>query len=78
MADQPAGALLDSLGVKLDLDEGDLIASTVVLAKVVKEDGTVTLAYGHSEGMCWIEGVGLITAGSDVVRRGYIDADDED
>lgn len=78
MADQPVGDILDSLGVELDLDEGDLIASAVVLAKVIKEDGGVTLAYAHSEGICWIETVGLITAGSDIVRQGYTNTEDEE
>jgi hypothetical protein len=68
---QHIGSIVDSLGVQLDLDEGDIITSTLILCKVVQEDGTVTLGYAHSEGMCWIECVGLITAGSDIARQGY-------
>jgi hypothetical protein len=75
---QHIGSILDSLGVELDLDEGDLITSAVVLCKVVQGDGTVTLGYAHTEGMCWIEGVGLITAGSDIARQGYAQDDDPD
>ncbi|WP_068922187.1 hypothetical protein [Planobispora rosea] len=77
MPNQRIGAILDGLGVELDLTDGCIVTSAVVFCKVVKEDGTVTLGYAQSEGMCWIEGVGLITAGSDIARRGYAEDDDD-
>jgi len=75
---QKIGRILDNLGVELDLGEGDLIASALVLTKIIKPDGTVTLGYAQSDGMCWIEAVGLLTAGADVTRQGYTEDDDED
>lgn len=76
MTEQKIGHILDGLGVALDLDEGDLVSSAVVLCKVIKADGTVTLGYAQSDGMCWIEGVGMLTAGSDVARQGYTEDDE--
>lgn len=76
MTEQKIGDILDGLGVKLDLDEQDIVPSALVLCKVVKADGTVELGVAQSDGMCWIEGVGMITAGSDIVRQGYAEDDD--
>jgi hypothetical protein len=73
VTEQKLGEILDGLGVSIDLDEGDLVSSAVVLCKVIKADGTVTLGYAQSDGMCWIEAVGMLTAGSDVARQGYTD-----
>jgi hypothetical protein len=75
VTEQKLGDILDGLGVTLDLGEEDIVTSAVVLCKVVKADGTVTLGYAQSDGMCWIEGVGMLTAGSDIARQGY-DEDD--
>lgn len=78
MTSTKIGSLLDSLGIELDLAEGDLVASAVVLCKIVKADGSVTLGYAQSDGMCWIEGIGMLTAGCDIVRQGYADDDEDD
>ena len=78
MTHQKIGRILDNLGVELDLGEGDLIASALVLTKIIKPDGTVTLGYAQSDGMCWIEGIGMLTAGCDIVRQGYADDDEDD
>lgn len=68
MSEQPAGPILDGLGVTLDLDDGDLIASAVVVAKVVNGEGEVTLLIADSEGMSWLDQRGLIAAANDLVR----------
>lgn len=65
---QPAGPILDSLGVTFDLDEGDLISVALVITKVLCEDGTVSLMIGSSEGSTWLEHLGLITAAADLIR----------
>jgi hypothetical protein len=67
MTEQPAGPILDGLGVTLDLAEGDLVASAIVLAKVVNTEGDVALVIGSSEGISWLEQLGLVTAGADLI-----------
>jgi hypothetical protein len=68
MAEQPIGPILDGLGVKLDIDDGDLVESAVVLAKVVLPDGRVSVALSDSEGMSWLEQLGLIAAATQIVN----------
>ena len=59
---EPIGNLLDSLGVEVTRDEGDLFAGAVVLLKVVDADGGVTLRTCASPGLSWIERVGMFRA----------------
>lgn len=68
MSEQKIGPILDGLGVTLDLDDGDLIASVIVLAKVVDADGLVSLYVGDSEGLSWIDQMGLLAAAQNVVQ----------
>ncbi|MFW3477339.1 hypothetical protein [Streptomyces microflavus] len=53
--EQKIGDILDGLGVTLDMEDGDLIASALVLAKVVDSAGDVSLALIKSEGLSWID-----------------------
>ncbi|MFJ9101284.1 hypothetical protein ACIRJM_22785 [Streptomyces sp. NPDC102405] len=78
MADQKIGQLLDSLGVTLDLDEGDMPVDAHVLVKVVKADGSVSLVKGASESLDWITVLGMLTAALHIENGGYINARDED
>lgn len=80
MADQPIGPILDGLGATIDLADGDLVASAVVVAKVVTADGTETLAVSDSEGLGWIEKLGLLAAANQLVRSGGFErvCDEED
>lgn len=57
---QPIGNLLDALGVTHDPDEGDLITDAVVVLKVIDTDGVVALRTTHSDGMSWIERIGML------------------
>lgn len=59
---------LDHLGIEVDLDEGDLVASAVLIAKIVKPDGEVVLAISNSEGVSWIEQLGLLAAAHQASR----------
>ncbi|GIM88883.1 hypothetical protein [Paractinoplanes toevensis] len=54
MADQPIGPILDGLGVAIDLNEGDLVESALVIAKVVNADGQTTVGLFDSAGMDWL------------------------
>ena len=78
MADQKIGQLLDSLGVTLDLDEGDMPVDAHVLVKVVKADGNVSLVKGASESLDWITALGMLTAALNIENGGYINARDEE
>lgn len=78
MADQKIGQLLDGLGVEVDLDEGDLVSDAFVILKIVKGDGTVTLASARSEGLDWITRLGMITATQAIENSGYTDAPTDD
>jgi len=65
---EQAGPILDGLGVTLELDKGDLVASAVVLAKVLCEDGSTSLLLGSSEGSTWLDHLALINAAADLIR----------
>ena len=58
----PVGERIDALGVMSTIEDGDLVSAAVVLMKVVEPDGTVRLTIGWSDGMSWIERLGMLTA----------------
>ena len=60
---EPMGQLLDSLGLDLDLDDGELVAGAIVLLKTVDEDGDVGLRIRWSDGMGYLERMGMLHAG---------------
>lgn len=68
MSEHQAGPIIDGLGITFELNDGDLIASALVVAKVVNAEGKVTLLIADSEGMTWLDQLGLITAASDLIR----------
>jgi hypothetical protein len=74
---QQAGPIIDGLGITLDLDDGDLVASAMVVAKVVREDGQVTILIADSEGMTWLDQYGLVAAASDLIRASNFERDSE-
>ncbi len=78
MADQPAGPILDGLGVTIDLADGDLVSDAVVIAKIVDTDGNVTVSLSSNETMSWLDQLALLVAGSDIVRRPRYDVRDCD
>lgn len=67
---------MDHLGVTLDLEDGDLVASAVLLAKVVDENGNVSVGIGPSDGCSWLEQLGLVSAADSLVRQGFERRDD--
>ncbi|MER7930496.1 hypothetical protein ABTY96_46560 [Streptomyces sp. NPDC096057] len=78
MADQKVGQLIDALGVEADLDEGDLPTDAFVILKVIKKDGTVSLASARSEGLDWITRLGMLTAAQSIENSGYTDTPSDD
>lgn len=78
MAEQQIGQLLDSLGVTIDLDEGDMAVDAHVLLKVIKKDGTVSLVKAVSESLDWITLIGMLTAALQIENGRYVDSRDDD
>lgn len=58
----PLGDMLDKLGVRSGIAPDDLVTDAMVLLKVLEPDGSVRLAFAWSEGMSWIERLGMVTA----------------
>lgn len=71
MAEQKIGQLLDSLGTTIDLDEGDLPVDALVLLKVVKADGAVSMVKGSSDALDWLTSLGMLNAAIEVERGGF-------
>lgn len=76
--EQKIGDILDGLGVTLDMEDGDLIASALVIAKVIDEEGDVSLAMMTSDGLSWIEQNGLLASAQQVVSQREVDRKGED
>jgi hypothetical protein len=71
------GQIVDGLGVdSASVQPDDLVTDAVVLLKVVNSDGGVSLYTGHSDGMSWIEKIGMLTAAARIENRGYDNDDD--
>jgi hypothetical protein len=72
------GQLLDSLGTRAPLGDGDLPTDALVLLKVIKSNGDVALLKARSESLDWISGLGMLTAAQEIENNGYVDEDDEE
>ena len=59
---QALGELIDSLGVVQRVEPGEQVCGAVVLLTVEEPDGHVSLRCAWSEGMTWIERIGLLRA----------------
>lgn len=57
---EPIGNLVDSLGVTHSPDEGELVSDAIVLLKVTDPDGQLGLRFLRSEGLSWIEAIGIL------------------
>ncbi|MFF0009590.1 hypothetical protein ACFYQT_40050 [Streptomyces tibetensis] len=78
MTEQPIGPILDGLGTTIDLDDGDLVASAFVIAKVVEPNGDVSLALASSDGLSWIEQNGLLASAHQIVNQASIGRKDDE
>ncbi|SDI40744.1 hypothetical protein SAMN05421505_14918 [Sinosporangium album] len=76
MAGSDISRIMQSLGITLDLSDGDLVSDLILIAKIHKPDGGVTLISRTSEGTDWITRRGMIAAANEVDATGYRDADD--
>lgn len=75
---QDVGQLITNLGVSGDTIQDDvLITDAVLLLKCVHPDGSVTLFLGHSDGMSWIERLGMLRAAERIESQDYKAMDDD-
>jgi acyl-CoA hydrolase len=78
MAEQPIGPILDGLGVTIDLDDGELVETALVVTKLVNADGQVLLGLYGPDGMSWLEKLGLIEAAKQrVTSAAWSDRNDD-
>jgi len=59
---QELGELIDELGVHQQIDPDESVCGAVVLLTVQEPDGHLSLRCAWSEGMTWIERIGLLRA----------------
>ena len=65
--DQPAGPIVDGLGITLDLDDGALVSDAVLIAKVISPDGQPAIAISDSQALDWITQYALIKAAERII-----------
>lgn len=65
----PMGEAIDSLGMTLTLEPGDLIAGGIVVLKVVTVDGDVALKFAWSDGLAVFERIGMLRTAEAVETR---------
>lgn len=54
------GDVIDALGIKATLEEGELLSGALLLLKVIDKDGDTRLSLAGSEGLGWIERIGML------------------
>jgi hypothetical protein len=74
---QPIGQILDGLGVRQELEDGDLVTDALVLTKLIDPAGVVQLGVSHSDGISWIERLGLLHAALQLESQNGIRPADE-
>lgn len=57
---RPIGDVLDGIGIKATVADGELVAGALVLLKVIDNDGDVRLSMACSDGLGWIERAGML------------------
>jgi hypothetical protein len=70
MPEQKVGELLDSLGVTIDLADGDMVSDAIVIAKTITAEGEVGLVITKSEATSWIDELGLMAAAQQIMQCG--------
>lgn len=63
MSERTAGQIIEGLGVTVDsLAEDAMVSDALVLMKCIDPEGAVSLFMAHSEGMSWLERLGMLRA----------------
>lgn len=78
MTCQPAAPIVEGLDLRIDIDEGGLIANAVLIAKVVDENGNVGISISSSPGTSWLDELDLVTAATEMIKPALSYAGDED
>jgi hypothetical protein len=75
--DPSIGQIIDGLGCKPTLKDGDLVAGAVTVMKVVEPDGSVRLSICWNEGMSWLERIGMLRAAEHMDLPDYTPAEED-
>ncbi len=78
MTEQAIGPILDGLGTTIGLDQGDLVASALVIVKVIDSSGEVSLSLASSEGLSWIDQNGLLASAQQIVNQAEVGRRDDE
>lgn len=65
---EPLGGLIDSLGVKHSPEEGEFVTDAIVILKTIDPKGRVGLRMAYSDGMSWLERIGMLRA-TEILER---------
>lgn len=57
---QPAGTVVDALGMRTTVRPGELVSGGVLLLKIVEPNGDVRLSTWWSDGFSWLEKAGIL------------------
>jgi hypothetical protein len=71
---EPLGDLINALGVEHSPDPGEMTTDAIVIMKVVTSDGRVLLRTCYSDGMSWVERVGMLR----IAERSELDSLNDD
>ena len=58
---KPLGDHCDALGVKVGLDDDDMVTDIYAIVKILEPNGETRLAFAWSDGISWIERLGMLT-----------------
>lgn len=76
MTDKPAAQFVD--GISFDLDDHTFITDVVIVAKTVHMDtGRIGLYLSQSDGVSWIEKIGMLRAAERIESVGLAKDDDD-
>ena len=62
------GNAIDSRGINVGLEEGDLLGDVIVVAEVIKNSGQPYLVVVRDDGMNWLKEDGMLGRALDKVR----------
>lgn len=76
---EDAVSILDALGIKVDnIETDELIASALLLVRVITEDGKEYVAHYSSDGMSTIEKIGMLRVAERVTIAQFDDFPEDD
>lgn len=73
---EPLGHIIDALGVTHHPKPGEIVASAVVVIRVINEDGAESIRTLTSDGQSWVERAGLLRV-AEQDNLSYIYNDDD-